>query len=855
MRYYKSLPAVIFSIGLLFSVPVFELQAQTNQMTNLPNGGAANFPNSLPGDLLAAANQDNSEIGRAMLACDAKAALTDQTIGKFTDWLSKNKRDKKGSKNGKDLGSGSCGDSSRFTCDLNCTAPNIEDDGGSCDAYFVKIDGACPDKYAGKESCSKHVFIGSEENLERKESVSNEEESNDGEKDWKQDKANLSNYLKFQNFKLTDCAKKDEEMLVKEYNTFQCKAQALSSVVSKASFQLQDVLGKNATSYGKMAKFVEAVNTQIAQVDEILGGDPTHPGAKNQYASQYAGLLGMENKLETNIVAWQGRQGQFTESIRVLKNDTLTNDQTLEAERMSVVMSCFVGTTESSDNSSRRCYKRVMAPSPGAGGGQTSQAVDEAGNPVFTQQLVPCGGYEYVRSLVYQSCLGAGTSRTSSQVQNAQGCGQDLDSVLQTFNLFSGALTPKSGDAQVAPPVTSESKMMEMVMPRLQNLQNKTNKTGLSVVNEVRSLMHQCFNDSNNWKKDQVKSTSSRYGLKKAGIDTNTTKLRTDFANGFQELNKEYMSANSLLYHTNSPLKPNGCGSPDLDKMSDCYTNTVLDMQNLLNGTGPVAMTPGKYIDGGAGVPGFTVSCKGIKGCIQTYNNIRTAKKDQSMAASKATADFVNKGNENTDNALKSLAGGLSGYQNQVTEQFRRMQEIMAKLGMDSSVELKRQPTEALKKAMIGNPQTPSGPYEKPNSMTNILSGMVPGGLLNFQDLGASDALKTAHQKTVENKAKINEDIKQYEAVQKKLSNIKATCQKDDSRDGGKAGGENAGVINEKLCMQLTEVCTVARDGTPLQGVDKALTSIIDLMGDRIIFDESGKGKLNSEAFEKVKKD
>jgi hypothetical protein len=139
-----------------------------------------------------------------------------------------------------------------------------------------------------------------------------------------------------------------------------------------------------------------------------------------------------------------------------------------------------------------------------------------------------------------------------------------------------------------------------------------------------------------------------------------------------------------------------------------------------------------------------------------------------------------------------------------VNAQFGNMQGMLAKLGIESTAKPNYMTGEQLEQAKGQNGET-GGPYQGPKNMAAVLSGMVqPTGLMNFQDTGIQDVLKSAQGKAKSDKTDLSEKLKTYLASEKKLNNMKSTCQKGDIKhDSAEGRDDRVSSTNDSLCRQI----------------------------------------------------
>jgi hypothetical protein len=797
MKSLKASIAFLTLMALVITQPygLTYVEAQTGAPTT---PGAAMVPNYAAASMQALLGNASNNVTSAMAACDVGGIAGDKTLqGGLTNLLTKSKSGKGGA--GAETGGGDCSSAKsakEFKCDMTCSEPTDFADGATCSDYYTD-DGW--DQTSTTNVTSKlHNFI-----------------FKDGSKEkYEQDNKAIKSYISFLQFKSSTCVSKTLTDVSAAYAKYQCKMNALSSAVSQASSALQQALTQNSQNHSKMLQFTKQVGDQMKQIDEILGPDSEDPNAKSGGGAQFQGLLGIQKSLNEQLGSWTANEATFKGSVDQIKKDTDTNDQTLEADRMGQVTDCMKGNTNLgvSGGRSLTCYKAVTQATKDSSGASVSTPVtDSSGNVKYSKQA--CGALEYVRSQVEQAPFRKGMNTNSRRDASVEYTNK-FDSMVNSMMRDMGSYDAASADGKLVGRSTSWNDLAKKYSGDMQDL---SALSGVNIAAQMNTVASSCYNSSYSWKNQQLRSAASPYNKKKNEIQSNTNKLNSQLTQGLSDMNGQYGAAMSILTNGKAvSIDRSSCTANDPAKLQACYSSIKDKMQGIMDGTGAVGTTT-KSIAGGSMVPTFSVSCKGITGCVTTYQNIRKMKKAQATASQKATEDFVNTANAQVQNQLQSFAQGLAGLQSQVSAQFGNMQGLLAKLGIESSAKPNFMTPEQLEQQK--SPEGGMGPFGQPKSMASVLSGMVqPTGLMNFQDPGASDILKAAQDKAKSDKQDLADKLKTYQSGSKKLAELATSCTKDNVAKKSTQEGGSVGSIDGSNCYSLQQQCDAAGVALPITG-------------------------------------
>jgi hypothetical protein len=756
MQTVKAVVAFLtLSTFMLNGVPSVQWMDNADAQTTAVTSGST-LSTAVPNYTPATMNQlglATSQVSNAISACDAKGILADVNGLKATPTPSKNAKGKSAMAACLPTLSDTAQASDyKFTCDMKCAAP-------------VSMANLNP-----KTFCTQPVD-GSSGNYKP-----------NGEPALKKDTAEVNKYLYYLGFQTDQCTGNDIKAVQAQVAVYQCKMQALASAEGVAANQLQMALNQNNQSFTKMTQFQNQVKDQMSQIDEVLGPDPTDPNAKSSLGS--SGLLAVQADMTKQLGDWNTNEGTFITAVAQIQKDTTTNAQTLQSDMMGQVTDCMKGNTNLgvTGGMSLTCFKPITTMSKDASGNTVSTpATDAAGNVRYSKQ--PCGALEYVKSQITQAPFRGGLTSASRNDQS-QSYGAAFDSMMSSMLRDMGADDTATADGKLVGRTTDWATLSAKYAAQMNQL---SAETGVNVASQMQQVATSCYSQGTSWKNQQIKSSASAYNKKQADIATETTKLNSQLNTGLSDMNKEYGSAMGLLANGAAvSLDRSSCTNSDPAKMQACYSTIKQRLQDMMDGTGTVGTTT-KPITGGSMIAGFSVACRGINGCVTTYQNIRSQKKTQLTTAAKASEDFVNQGNTTIQNQLQAFAGNLSGLQQQVTASFNAIADKLAALGMTSTAKPKHMDGEPLQTSG-GKDGGPSGPYQNPKSMAAVLSGMVqPSGLMDFNDDGTKDLMADVQDQAKSKQEKLAKDLETYQTAQANISSIQGDCNATGDNDGANA--------------------------------------------------------------------
>ena len=673
----------------------------------------------------------------------------------------------------------------------------------------------------------KHFTNGSEHN-----NVSEDLRNIDFLKDNKKDKEKLKGEVVDQKNKLKaylTCKEGKLDELDKASLVYECQMNALSQAVQGAQASLSQSMMVNQSTFNDMNGHISEVQKQEDDVENVLGPDPK---LGKLGASQHQGLIGMAKDLHENFPKLQEAEAKFSTDLDTLKNDTDTNEQNLEATRVSVASSCIKGTRNLgvSGGYSLTCFKPVQT--VGKDGAATN-VTDKNGNTKFSKQS--CGPYDYIRSKIEQRAFitSRGVIMSQDRRDNAQANSAAFDSLVDSINRQMGDYDAATENkAKLDSDVHSWSDIESKVSA---NIDAVSSSSGVDVRSMLRSVATHCFQEADSWKNKQVRSSNSDYSKKKAEFKARQKKMTTDMNTAIAGVSKNYSDAVALLLHKVGNVNPSSCSNLSPDLMKGCFSNISDRVQGLLTGTGPfsaaVPISIKSYGKFSAPISGY--SCSGIDTCLTVYTNIHTQLQTHIDQSKSARETFVNKSKEGTQTQMKFLAQNLSQLQNSIKAQYFHMKS----LAHDSGVEIANKPDsipgEALKPLEGPPPEKLQGPFDPQSNLTAALSGaMGADGLLDFQNKELGKVAENSATKKDELEAKIKEKTDSLDEILGYYENP-SSCGAVDSSNPKLAtdsGGEKVNSMTESCsdAAQKADACMIANKISDTR--DQSLKEIFDLM-------------------------
>ena len=701
----------------------------------------------------------------------------------------------------------------KFACSLKCTPPVRT--AYTCEDFYQVKKTSTQNGMGTYQQFKQHVFIGADQ-----------ADQDATEKRMRDANTSVANYLDWLQFKKNNnCPSPDQQALDQSYQAYACMMSALQDATSQATGQLRTALQQNTSQYGQMNTFVQQVGDQMRQIDEVLGPDDGGNGISKLGGDQFQGLLGMQKSLRDQMTQMNTKQADFQTRVQAVQRETTENQQTLVADQMGVVSSCLKGESNIgvAGGYSLQCFKPQTSKDDK---GVSTTKTDAKGNPVYAKQS--CGPMEYVRSQVEQAAFvngNRGVIRDQKRRDKAAENSSEFDALSTSIMRDLGDYDASTSDGKVVPRMLDWTSLSQKYAAEMADL---SSKTGVNIQSEMNAIAGHCFSESDTWKNQQVNSSASTYNKNIQKIQGETSSLTADLNNGLSQVNAGYSAAMAVMGGQAVAIS---CPSTtDPTQMQNCYSSIRQNLQGLMDGTGPNTSTV-KNINGGSMLPGFSVSCKGIDGCVTAFQQVRKAKNEQIHTAQKAKADFVQNSNAQVQSQLSSYSQSVAAAQKAVLAQYNSMKATTDRLGVTAPDMPNFMQGEPLEASPPTPPDTSPGPYKIPGDLTKALAGTMPApGLINFQNTGMDKFKQAANDKFKKDQEGVTQDIKTYSESLSKMATLSSSCTANDddmsmllSRAGNDPGVSSCEAVSKSCADKLSSNGTGANTPADLNWMSSVI--------------------------------
>jgi hypothetical protein len=625
----------------------------------------------------------------------------------------------------------------------------------------------------GPEYCESEFPVPAQETLScfsyYKSEEPTKEQKEEGDKNIEKEMKKISNYRAFMQWKMDNCANRDEKALEAEIKIYECKEKVMKNAVAQAATALQNALQANQAEFKRGEQFIAEVGDQIRQVDELLGPeDKDLAAAEGESGNQFKGLFGIQRSLNKQLAEMNSKEADFKTRVEKVQQDTTANEQNLESSRMVEVSKCMQSGKGVSLSGGRAltCY--------------VGRDDARTGRKTYVRQA--CGPMEWLKSQVSQSAFitSRGVMRDQRRTEESESFGAEFDSLQSAILKDLGEGDEKGEGGKL---VTRETNWNDISRKHASAMQELSAKTGVNVSEKMNAIAGTCFGEGDAWRKQQKKSMTSVFNKQKAQITKEKDTLNGELRNSLTELNKSYRDAMSVLSGQVANLNRYSCTNDDPEKMQNCFVQMKQGVSDLLEGNGMSATS--KTITGGTQPPPYAlapvvVACKGIDGCITTLKNIRTGKKTQLVNSQKQLVKFVNESNGAVKTQLGTFAGVLARVQQSLKGQFGKLNTVLARMGAATVKAPAAMEAEQLKQSQGSGKNGEGGmpgPFENPGSMSKVLSGMMqPDGLTNFDENGLKDVREAAKAQTEKKKEEIQKKLADFKDSSREFKELKKEC-------------------------------------------------------------------------------
>lgn len=636
-----------------------------------------------------------------------------------------------------------------------------------------------------------------------------------------------------------DPACPEEKVLVeKQKRVFECMMNEIQRSTQQVSSSLQQMLSANQAQYAKMAQFEGEVQTQLSEIDKVLGPDKELSGGSDQFS----GLLGIQKRLLQQREELRKEEAELFAEFNNQEREVTNLEATIEAEQMQRVGSCLAQDTSIVKSGCNR-PRQQMGPD-----GKPMAVSTRGGNQQFDR--VACSPIDVIKTRIQQSALMNASNnkiqdRDQARVQQGSMAVQQFEAVLNRISIEMGISQPKREGATGAlrPNLKSwaDIERNSAIMNSLRQLEesNGGRLKRAGIINTLKFSMKACERDSRVWVKaerengqyrDKLTQLENRRGQLANRLNSNIDKLNQGLALAIDGLSPRQGNHSAVSRSQCASVSPKSqrFGS-QFNASSACFKQVAQNLSDLLDGNERSPATQ-FAIPAGTMKPGFMVPCRGINGCVTALKAARQQQQDQLTAARQIKTKMIQESNQNVDAQLQNFAVGLQSAAVTVRNQFEAMRDALAKLGVKTIPELKIMEGESLTTAKIKGPngEEIDGPYQAPKNMGAVLSQLA-GGLPDPRESGIKAGLEGMQAAIDEKKKAMVEAAKTLRADIAKVVQTMNACTNGLVAGGGGEGRVGTGAID---CNNVASTLNLALGG--YSPTDDSLTTLISGLSDAL---------------------
>jgi hypothetical protein len=548
----------------------------------------------------------------------------------------------------------------------------------------------------------------------------------------------IQKYVDYLNRK-TKCSNKDAEALAAQKKVIDCQMGVLSKIANMAAQQAGQVLDANTAQYGVMNNYVGEVDSQMKQVDALVG----EKGSLSQM------LTTMENEV--------GKMGEAGTAYNA-RSKKLTEDYKTHASSLDLNQALFLNDCMSNNNSpttaKTRCWRPVES-APGANGAPPAPGkVSAAGCPEF--RLQSCSPVQAALSATQMELLQV----NGKTFQTRDRCDQVV-SLGEQFNTVKDDIMNKIGSE-----ITTDQQIASAFGSNL-------TAKGADILLKGGA---KCSNEAKKWKTraQNGKSTDQngkKYHTDELALTEAKDKLSDDLTTGMFGMNRNYSNVMYALTDKHVNINRAACSKDDPSKMVKCFSDMQNNLKSLIEGSGENTTTA-KVIKGGTMTPGFAVPCEGLRGCVDSFQTIQKSLASQRDAAVGQRRNFATKANAQVDTVMSNFGTLLASVQGKIMDQVRGMEGVFTAFGVKTP-SLNMITGEPLKAGE--GPEGEKGPYVR-GDMNKALAGSVPGGLLDINNVGLNEAFVSVKESLGTKAGGLKDSIKDWREKLNSYKNSPKTC-------------------------------------------------------------------------------
>jgi hypothetical protein len=577
---------------------------------------------------------------------------------------------------------------------------------------------------------------------------------------------------------------------------------------------VQQTLSVNQAQYAKMAQFEGEVQTQLTEMEKILGPDKELGGSGSE---QFAGLIGLQKELTKQREDLRKADNDMFAEFNEQEREQTNLEATIEAEQMQRVGSCLYQDTTLVSGGCPKPVQQMGAD------GKPQAVMTRNGRQQF--EAGTCGTVEAISNRIKQSAVMNASNnslqdRDSSRIQGGQMAAKQFEAIMSRINIELGVAGPKREGATGAlrPNVKSwaDIEKNSAIMSSLKAIENSNGGRlkRVGIIQTLKRSMNACVQESKSWVraerdngqfKDRSTKLEGRRSLLANRMNSAVDGLNRSLAmavDGLSHRQGNHVAVNRAQCASVSP-KSTRFGN-QFNATSACFKQVSQNLSDLLDGNDRAPMSQFS-IAGGTMKPGFTVPCRGINGCVTALKASRQQQQDQLTSARQIKLKMIQDSNQSMDSQLQSFAGALQLGAQTVKRQFEAMRDAMVSLGLKTLPELKLLAGEALEYEKIKGPngEEVNGPYKAPKNMAGVLSQLA-GGLPDPQDSGIKTGLEAMATAVDEKKKALAEKAKGMKEELAKQDQQMNACLAGANFLHGVAGDSENANSNSSFCTNLS---------------------------------------------------
>jgi hypothetical protein len=520
---------------------------------------------------------------------------------------------------------------------------------------------------------------------------------------------------------------------------------------------LQEVV---AGSIRKMQKDVGDLNSQSkereSQAAEI---------AKKLGDGEKDGMIAQQKKTQEAVVAMETAIAAVKEAQIGIQREKASILESAKKRTAALTKECFTAQTRAEF----RCYPAGVADNP----------------PLSAQKYLAC------RYRDTQSRVGAGGRIEQNAALKALGNkkADELDALMD--EVFGAAPSSASLNASKEDTAKQYDEVVTVMTPadierlygaRLRSFDSK----GIPVHDYVMKYVGQCHQRSTVTVADERKRVNSTLGRAEEQvrqIERDTTRKARAALMGVAT---QYTENMRVLTDQHVPLDVSRCDEAQPQIQANCMDEALANLKAQLTGVQAQAKpTTTNYavnivIKGNSPQRNINVSCAGLDGCIARLKTYSSALEREQKSIDSFKTQYTQQGYRNVEELLEKARTALQPQSEALRNQLKTMNEKLAALGVDETVEIDEIESEDL---VEDERPDYAGLPKIPTSILNVIGSKMQPKLLNVAGNNYSGALKGI-SKAADDLQKKSSKLSEF---QRKLKPLAEKCKADELKESAKA--------------------------------------------------------------------